>query len=475
MRTVYNFVKMIGGGHFGSVRTATLKSDPGVTYAVKSILRENIAKDIRLLEEELAILQKVDHPNIVKFDQCYIDHRYVHIVMEHCKGGELFDRIVAAQKFTERHAADIMSQMLSAVKHLHGHGIVHRDLKPENFLMDDTTENSEVKLIDFGLSKRFSEAQEMEKMHTVVGTPYYVAPEVLKGNYDKNCDVWSLGVILFVFLCGYPPFEGDNNKEIFRNVLKQPLTFDPADWNTISDSAKDLVRKMLDKDPATRISAQACLEHPWFTSNDIEANHAGHDPALLHEDKLQVLRRIKNFRQPKRLQIEALTFLVNQVDTSTFDFAKLRNAFRTLDADNSGTLEMNEIKAAFSELNMSEQEINQIFERIDFNHDGEINYTEFLAVTVDRRKAITEQNLLFAFHHFDIDNTGFITEQNLEECFRREGKHLSHEELAAMLAQVTTAEPGRISYDEFKAFMQEVLQSESSPTSAGRLGRQGSM
>ena len=188
-----------------------------------------------------------------------------------------------------------------------------------------------------------------------------------------------------------------------------------------------------------------------------------------------MLRRIKNFRQPKRLQIEALTFLVNQVDTSTFDFAKLRNAFRTLDADNSGTLEMNEIKAAFSELNMSEQEINQIFERIDFNHDGEINYTEFLAVTVDRRKAITEQNLLFAFHHFDIDNTGFITEQNLEECFRREGKHLSHEELAAMLAQVTTAEPGRISYDEFKAFMQEVLQSESSPTSAGRLGRQGSM
>lgn len=107
-------------------------------------------------------------------------------------------------------------------------------------------------------------------MHTVVGTPYYVAPEVLKGNYDKSCDVWSLGIMLFVFLCGYPPFEGDNNKEIFRNVLKQALTFDPADWTTISDSAKDLVKKMLEKDPAQRISAQQCLEHPWFTSNDIE-------------------------------------------------------------------------------------------------------------------------------------------------------------------------------------------------------------
>lgn len=364
IRTVYVFHKMIGGGHFGTVRLATLKTDPNVTYAVKSILRANIAKDIRLLEEELAILTTVDHPNIVKFDQCYIDQRYVHIVMEHCKGGELFDRIVAAQRFTEKHAADIMSQMLSAVKHLHEKGIVHRDLKPENFLMDDTTENAEVKLIDFGLSKRFSSQGEMERMHTVVGTPYYVAPEVLAGNYDVSCDVWSLGVILFVFLCGYPPFEGDNNKEIFRNVVKQPLTFDPADWNNISASAKDLVTKMLNKDASKRISAQQCLEHPWFVQCATESHH------LINEDKLQVLRRIKNFRQPKRLQIECLTFLVNQVDTSTFDFAKLKNAFRELDTDNSGSLEITEIRNAFNELNMPEEEINEIFARMDFNGDG---------------------------------------------------------------------------------------------------------
>ena len=169
---------------------------------------------------------------------------------------------------------------------------------------------------------------------------------------------------------------------------------------------------------------------------------------------MMVLKRIKNFRQPKRLQIEALSFLVNQVDTSTFDFAKLRNAFRTLDEDNSGTLTINEIRTAFNELNMPEEEINQIFQRIDFNHDGEINYTEFLAVTVDRRKAITENNMLFAFHHFDIYNTGFITAQNLEECFRREGKHLSQEELTAMLAQVPQTQNNQgVSYEDFKTFM----------------------
>lgn len=125
--------------------------------------------------------------------------------------------------------------MLSSVKHLHGHGIVHRDLKPENFLMNDISETSEVKLIDFGLSKRFSKEEEVEKMHTVVGTPYYVAPEVLTGNYEIPCDVWSLGIMLFVLLCGYPPFEGDDNKEIFRNVLKTPLEFEAADWDSISD------------------------------------------------------------------------------------------------------------------------------------------------------------------------------------------------------------------------------------------------
>ena len=186
---------------------------------------------------------------------------------------------------------------------------------------------------------------------------------------------------------------------------------------------------MLAKKPSDRITAQQCLEHPWFNNNNIDPNHAGHDDQLQESDKAMVLRRIKNFRAPKKLQVEALCFLVNQADTSAFDFEKLKNAFRTLDTDNSGTLELSEIRNAFNELNMPAQQIDEIFERIDFNHDGEINYTEFLAVTVDRRRAVTEANLTFAFHHFDIDNSGYITVENLEECFRREGKHLTPEQL----------------------------------------------
>ena len=145
-----------------------------------------------------------------------------------------------------------MRKILSSVKHLHEHGICHRDLKPENFLFSDNSEDAEIKLIDFGLSKRFGAIQEQdpaEKMHTIVGTPYYVAPEVLRGNYDFSCDVWSLGVILYIMLCGYPPFEGDNNKEIFKRVLQQKLEFDPEDWTEISNEAKDLLSQMLLKEP----------------------------------------------------------------------------------------------------------------------------------------------------------------------------------------------------------------------------------
>ena len=140
-------------------------------------------------------------------------------------------------------------------------------MKPENFLLSDKTPDAEVKLIDFGLSKRFGiqdKNKNMIKLQTVVGTPYYVAPEVLKQDYDEACDIWSLGIILFIFLCGYPPFEGDDSTEIFRNVLKQQLKFDDEHWRDISGDAKDLIRQMLDKNPKTRITAEQCLQHNWF-------------------------------------------------------------------------------------------------------------------------------------------------------------------------------------------------------------------
>lgn len=134
-----------------------------------------------------------------------------------------------------------MYKSISAVKHLHDHGICHRDLKPENFLFSDKSEDAELKIIDFGLSKKFSKSEDIQHMHTIVGTPLYVAPEVLKGDYDLECDVWSLGILMFIMLCGYPPFDGENNKDIFRAILNHKLEFDEKDWAPISAEAKDLI------------------------------------------------------------------------------------------------------------------------------------------------------------------------------------------------------------------------------------------
>jgi len=161
-----------------------------------------------------------------------------------------------------------MDQITSAILHLHEKGICHRDIKPENFMFADKTAESELKLIDFGLSKRFGPNQSGEAggdfMHSIVGTPYYVAPEVLEGNYGFECDVWSLGIILYILLCGYPPFEGDDNKEIFKRVMTQKVEFDPAEWSEISQEAKDLILLMLIRDPSKRISLQAVRRHSWF-------------------------------------------------------------------------------------------------------------------------------------------------------------------------------------------------------------------
>lgn len=343
-----------------------------------------------------------------------------------------------------------MRKILSSVKHLHERGICHRDLKPENFLFSDKSDDAEIKLIDFGLSKRFGHLQEADPnaaMHTIVGTPYYVAPEVLKGHYDFSCDIWSLGVILYIMLCGYPPFEGDNNKEIFKRVLQQKLEFDPDEWSEVSKEAKDLLEKMLQKDPSKRISAVEALKHKWF-----EISHS-HKPTF----DQRIFQRLKEFRAPQRLQLETLTFLVNNI-TKEIDFKSLRDAFRALDKNNTGLLTLNEIMEAFRESNIPNDDLAEMFAHIDTNQDGQINYSEFLAATVDRRKALTMQNLWFAFHHFDVDNSGYITEAGLTEVFTREGRNMTKQQIQEIMRQADPEGKGRISFEDFSRIMKPMIE-----------------
>jgi len=219
-----------------------------------------------MLKNEVDILKKMENPYIIKLYDIFDSEDDLYLVMELVTGGELFDRIVEREQYSEANAKEVMRQLLVAIQYFHSQGVVHRDLKPENLLLENERDDTNIKVTDFGLSRIFVErvdAQEM--MRTACGTPGYVAPEVLfcKG-YDREVDMWSAGVILYILLCGYPPFYSDNEPELFESIMKADYTFHSPYWDHISDEAKDLITHLLVLNPKHRYTAVEALEHPWF-------------------------------------------------------------------------------------------------------------------------------------------------------------------------------------------------------------------
>jgi calcium-dependent protein kinase len=220
IRDSYDFIRVIGYGKFGVVREAVDLSGKGASVAIKSIPRSKLHDNTALLMRELQVLHELDHPNIIKLYETFEDEKYLHLVMELCSGGDLHEHICNKGVFAEAEAALIMRKLLLAVNHMHNSYICHRDLKPENILY----EGDEIKIADFGISLKFGDPQKLE-MTSVVGTPNFVAPEVLQRRYGKECDVWSLGVILYVMLSGMMPFEGQSVRDVLGQILLANFSF----------------------------------------------------------------------------------------------------------------------------------------------------------------------------------------------------------------------------------------------------------
>ena len=253
--------EIIGQGHFAKVRAAT-HTETKKKCAAKIIKKPQGGK-MQIVQTEVDVLKKVQHPYIVRCYDVVETPEKVYFFIELMKGGELFDRIVEKGHFTEAEAVTATVKLISAIDYLHSLGIAHRDLKPENMLMTDKSENAECKITDFGLSKFFDEQSTV--MQTPCGTPGYIAPEVLhmKG-YDKACDVWSLGVIVYILLCGFPPFYADNDAQLYLKIKKGEFEFLEPYWDPISADAKHLVTRMLTVNPKTRITCAQALAHPWL-------------------------------------------------------------------------------------------------------------------------------------------------------------------------------------------------------------------
>ncbi|CAF2128267.1 calcium-dependent protein kinase 9 [Brassica rapa] len=442
VKLFYTLGKELGRGQFGVTYLCT-ENSTGKKYACKSISKKKLVTkaDKDDMRREIQIMQHLSgQPNIVEFKGAYEDEKAVNLVMELCAGGELFDRIIAKGHYSERAAASVCRQIVNVVKICHFMGVLHRDLKPENFLLSSKDDKALIKATDFGLSVFIEEGK---VYRDIVGSAYYVAPEVLRRRYGKEVDIWSAGIILYILLSGVPPFWAETEKGIFDAILEGHIDFESQPWPSISNSAKDLVRKMLTADPKRRISAADVLEHPWLREGG-EASDKPIDSA--------VLSRMKQFRAMNKLKKLALKVIAENINTE--EIQGLKAMFANIDTDNSGTITYEELKEGLAKLGskLTEAEVKQLMDAADVDGNGSIDYIEFITATMHRHRLESDENLYKAFQHFDKDGSGYITIDELEVALKEYGMG-DDATIKEVLSDVDSDNDGRINYEEFCAMM----------------------
>jgi calcium-dependent protein kinase len=447
----YIFLEQLGAGYFGTVKMVSPRNDLNKKFACKSIDKSKLTnKKINNLIREIETLSIVDHPNIIKYYETYNDNRYFHIIMEFCTGGELFERILKQQHFSEQEACDLVFKITSAIHHCHELKIVHRDLKPENILFESKTSFSDIKIIDFGLSRKVIKEDDL---HSVVGSPFYVAPEVLDGNYDSKCDIWSIGVITFCLLSGRPPFYSQNKEELFEKIKSSNVEFKSKIWEEISSEAKEFIKALLNKNPNKRPCARKVLNHPWlkkFMNEDFHLNNL--DP--------EILSRIRKFQEPRLLTKAVINFIVKSLNTS--EIQQLKTAFNIIDSERTGFIDLKGLKNSFEycKIDIKDDEIDQIWKRLIANSKkpmDKINYSSFIAAAMDRKRLINKTLLWEAFKMFDSDQKGYISIFNIEKSIERTGKKKDFNDFELMFKELGLSLDDVINFEDFCKIIEKDL------------------
>lgn len=441
----YKIIKKLGSGAFSEVFLVQEKIKETLE-CVKVIDRKSLnnfeGEDIM---NEIKTLSEMDHPNIMKVRGYYETKNHLYVISEYLSGGELFDRIIAKKKFNEVDAANLMEQIFSAVSYLHKHNIIHRDIKPENICFESANEESQLKIIDFGTSKKISQT---EKLHSRLGTAYYIAPEVLHGSYSFKCDIWSCGVILYVFLFGNAPFNAKTDNEIFEKIKVGKFKF--PEGNNVSDGAKDLILKILNMDPNARPSADECLKHPWF-----EAMRRATPEAVA---ELDTFKNLIQFNSNYAFQKAILLYFVSCFDLKE-EKKRLLSVFKEIDLDHDGQLDKEEVRQALSKMNElqgTQFNIDEIFAQVDVNKTQKIDFTEFLLATVDYKKAMHDKELKQIFDSIDKDHNGTLTKDEISEFFSLGGPE-KQAQVNALMSEVDVNKDGVISFTEFQTLMKKFL------------------
>lgn len=438
INSMFSFGQKLGEGRFGVTHVAQNKQS-GKQFACKSVSKKklNSPQEIKDLRYEIEVMHHlVGYDGVVQLNSAYEDPGYVHLVMELCGGGDLFHAITSKHHYSEKDAASMMRTILQALGYCHTMGVLHRDLKPENFLLSENGPNAKIKIADFGLSTFFKEG---ELFNDVVGSPYYIAPEVLRRKYSKEADIWSCGVILYILLCGSPPFYGKDEREIFKAVLEKTPDTTSGHWARISAGAKDCLSRMLVRDPLRRGTIAELLQHKWLVPNGT----APDEPL-----NLELVHRMKRFARMNSLKKRALQIIVDMLPKE--ETAGLQQFFDQLDLDKNGFVTHDELRAGLESKGsrLPPAELQKLMQYADMDGDGQLDYREFLSATIHTSKITASDDLMLkAFKFFDKDGSGFITRDELQLALAGGGFDISH--MDVVLMEIDKDADGKIDFAEF--------------------------
>jgi len=390
---------------------------------------------------EIEILIKLDHPNIIKLYEIFENEKYIYLIMELCTGGELFNKIIEKTEngeiFNEREAANYFRQIILAISYCHNKKIAHRDLKPENILLLSNDKNSPIKLIDFGMSKFYKEKNEMSEY---VGTAYYISPEVLEGKYDSKCDIWSAGVILYLLLSGTLPFDGENEEEIFEKIKMKKYDFCNNEWEFISDEAKDLIKGML-CDANFRFDINQVIKHTWIRK---------YSPIIKPWEKNNInINSIKNYTQFNKLKKVTINFIASRLNDKILE--KYKSSFQKIDIKCNGMLDIDEMRKAIGNRGV----VEDIFNSIDIEHSGFIEFTKFVAANIDKNIYLNERRLKDAFKIFDLNQNGKINKKDVQDFLKIND---NDKEISCLFEKYGIGE--EMNFEQFEKMMNEELVNE---------------
>jgi len=447
----YKILSKLGEGSFGMVYLAQNKYTKE-KVAMKEIKKAN--KDLLSdgeIRDEIDILKKLDHPDIVRIIESFNTKESYFLVTEYCEGGELFDQV--RNQLSETQIAVIFRQLLSGLAYLHSHNIVHRDLKLENILIHEIEKSKttgedlfNIKIIDFGTARIFDKTKNPQ---SIVGSSYYIAPEVLKQRYNKECDLWSVGVILYMFIVGHAPFDGCDDEEITSNIQCGIYSKIDKRWKKSSREVKDLIQKLLVYQPKKRLTAIQALQHPWFKITDSNILYDN----VPKNDIIKCIKNILTYSMCSKLEELVLAYIIHNIPRPKEAKSAIK-LFKLVNEVGDGKLLKKELKKTLllfvTEEFLNKYDFDEQFSLIDGDKKGYINYEEFLRACLERKKILTDDILKYSFRFFDPNNTGYIKRKKMKSFF---GNQVDENTFKSIFDEIDSDKDGKIDFKDFKAML----------------------